>query len=129
MKVNVGKNYDYDEIRSVAKRKIDASAELARAKLTQTQPIQSVVYQMKVEEARSILKKEDASTPLIDAEVGITMPTREKIAQLVMMKYEQWKKDLGEVERLRISTKKQIDAAPNRKDIIDQIVSDTIFNV
>jgi hypothetical protein len=128
MKINVSKNYNYDELRKSAKQTIDMMAEQFRAQNVGVSAAQTVVYQSKLEEAKRVLAGDDTDCPLLSVEVGITAPTLEKVADLVILKDAVWKRTVGQIETVRLSRKRMIDAAPDNVFEIEKIVKNTSFS-
>ena len=81
-----------------------------------------VLHTEKTLEAREILASADpdpADFPLLAAERGLTAPTLQEVAQVVLEKHLSAKREMAEKERLRLSRKKAIRDADNQYAIDD----------
>jgi hypothetical protein len=116
-----------DQLRRVAKVRIDKEAELVRGAMTKHCVGQSEVYREKRHEAELFLGRypdaeqaeqaDAADWPLLSVEVGITAASMFEVAQIVSAKALARKRALAAIEALRLTAKRAIDAASTADDI------------
>ena len=93
---------------------IDASAEVNRLKYITPGAGQAMTYQQKVDEvcALALDSEPDAvNYPLLSAEVGITAPSLQEVAAVVLAAYQLWQQIGAAIEGTRLGAKAAIDAA------------------
>jgi hypothetical protein len=118
---------ELDQLKRIAKLRIDREAELARGALTTFGVGQSEVYREKRHEADLFMGRyadagqaaqaDAADWPLLSAEVGITAASMFEVAQIVSAKAQARKQALSAIEALRLAAKRAVDAASSRDDI------------
>lgn len=102
------------QARAAARAALSAHIEAARAALITDLPGQSMIYLAKEAEARSFLAEPEpdmADYPMLAAEVGITAPDAETLAQIWLNMADIWRNAAAGLEALRLSTAAAIDAA------------------
>lgn len=105
-----------DEIKTQLRAQLDYVAEAERLKYITPGAGQAMTYQAKAAEAKAFLAAADPDAsefPLLSAEVGITAPTLEGVAQIVSAAYEQWQLIGAAIEAARLGGKAAIEAAGN----------------
>ena len=116
---------ELDQLRRVAKIRIDREAELVRGALASPGVGQQEVYREKRHEAERFLSLYSDSTaqvpaadwPLLSAEVGITAASIFEVAQIINAKAQARKQALSAIEALRLAAKRAVDAASTKDDI------------
>jgi len=131
MKFNIKKDYDYNQLRTNAKRYIDSEAERARRRLTTDGAIMSMVYSSKLEEAKSYINDpdpDDSKYTFLCAELPITEGrSMISLANMIIEKNNLWKNQMARIERIRIERKKMIDVTQNDRVVIEKIANNTSF--
>jgi len=92
----------------------------ARTQLITDLPGQDMIYLAKEAEARAWVSETTpdlADYPLLAAEVGITAPDADQLAQLWLNMAALWRDAAAELEALRLSTKAAIEAAQTPAEI------------
>lgn len=103
-----------ETIRRSLKADIDAAAEAERGRYITPGSGQAMTYQAKADEARRYIERGGLGEyPLLNAEVGVTGETLQQVAQIVANLHAQWQIAGGLIERVRLSAKASIDAAPD----------------
>lgn len=117
---------DLDSMKVWAINAVDIAAERSRQAFLTPGDGQSYVYREKLVEARNIVDGRTDATPLIDAEVGITADNKQDIAKLIIDSGLKAVEQLADIEKIRLSAKKEIRASDNTDDI-REIVSNLNF--
>lgn len=102
------------DLKARLKASIDDAAEAERRKYITPGAGQAMTYMQKADEASRYLAagNPDASGyPLLSAEVGITAPTLQEVAQVVHAAYSQWQVIGAAIEAARLFVKAAIDEA------------------
>ncbi len=110
---------------AAAKAAVDAQAAKCRACCLTNGFGQEMLYLQKEAEARACVSDsapEAASYPLLAAEIGITGETLGEVAVAIIIRADEWRADAGAIEAVRLSAKRQIDAATSRAEI-DSIIT------
>ena len=118
MKVTFTK--DLTELKTLARAKIDSEAEAFRLQFITNGTGQAMAYQEKYEEALLVASGNiisDSDIPHILAEVGITAPTKEDVAQVVLNLQSIWKGISAKIEKARLTAKDAVDAAKSAAEI------------
>jgi len=129
MKISASKNYDYEKLRSDAKRHIDMMADHARSKFTTPGITQAAVYNAKLDQARRFLDMggEPETYPLLNNEVGITGPSISIVADMIIAKYNSWCRAVGHIEKVRLTRKQMVSAAADDIHVIKALAENTLF--
>lgn len=93
--------------RAAARAELAARIEAARTALITDLPGQSMIYMAKEAEARAFLAEPDpdlADYPMLSAEVGITAPDAETLAQIWLNMVVLWRSAAAGLEALRLTT-------------------------
>lgn len=112
--------------RARAMAKLSAWIAAARAQFITELPGQEMVYLAKEAEARAwvaAIAPVLADYPLLSAEVGITAPDAEQLAQLWLNMATLWRATAAELEALRLSTQAAILAAESEAEIAAVLLS------
>lgn len=107
---------DLDLVKDTLKGRVDAAAEQARQLLVTPGSSQAMVYQSKADEAARALADRNPPPgryPLLDASVGIDGETITEVAKVVTRKATELAKPLADIERVRLTAKAAITAAPD----------------
>lgn len=102
------------QAKATARAALSAHIEAARAALITDLPGQSMIYLAKEAEARAWLADpmpDLADYPMLSAEVGITAPDADSLAQLWLNMAVLWRGAAAGLEALRLSTAAAIEAA------------------
>lgn len=102
------------EAKAVAKRGLLEYITAARSALVTTLPAQDMIYLAKEAEAAAWVAADApdlADYPLLSAEVGISAPDADQLAQLWLNMSSMWRAAAAQLEALRLSRGAQIDAA------------------
>ncbi|NKC04297.1 hypothetical protein [Brucella haematophila] len=116
------------ELQANLKRDIDSKAEIERLKYITPGAGQAMTYQQKVAEARAFKAETDPNAteyPLMLSEVGITAPTINGVADVVLAAYAQWQQIGGAIEAIRLAAKRDIDTTTDKaaaRAIVDATV-------
>ncbi|MEW5727708.1 MAG: hypothetical protein AB1918_07775 [Pseudomonadota bacterium] len=94
-----------------AKAQVDAAAEAARQRWITPGAGQSMVYQQKATEARALKAGGAGPWPHLEAEVGITGPTADDVATIVLAMEDAWLGVSAQIEAQRLTAKRDITAA------------------
>ncbi len=112
------------QMRAEARRQIDAAAEAARGQYLTPGSGQAIVYTRKEEEARRLLAAvaagqaiDPAAYPHLAAEVGITAPTIEEVANVVVAMADAWSAISAQIEGIRLSAKAALAGAATPAEI------------
>ncbi|WP_052119851.1 hypothetical protein [Inquilinus limosus] len=120
---------DLVPLKEAAIAKIDAEAEIARSRYLTDGVGQTLVYQLKIEEATAVVRADQADIsrgafPVLFAEVGITVPETGveaddiyAVAQVVLNVRAQWQTAVAGIEGLRLSAKRNITEASTPREI------------
>ncbi|UZD70819.1 hypothetical protein [Brucella sp. JSBI001] len=114
-------------IKAGLKVEIDALAENERLKYITPGNGQAMTYQQKVTEAQAFKAATDPQPeafPMLSSEVGITAPTIDEVADVVLAAYAQWQQIGAAIEAIRLGAKRDIDAAEDEaaaRAIVDAI--------
>lgn len=111
---------DLTEEKITAKAAIDAGAEAFRLQFITSGAGQAMAYQEKYEEASLLMREpavDDSEIPHIIAEVGITAPTKEEVAQVILNLQSIWKGISAKIEKTRLTAKDAVDAAKSAAEI------------
>ncbi len=115
-----GLSVPINDLRAAAKAAVDAAAEAYRLTYITPGAGQAMAYTQKRAEAQAYLADTDltaAECPHIYAEIGITGPTAEAVAQTVVAMHAAWQVKSAEIERKRLAAKAAIDAAETAEAI------------
>lgn len=102
------------QAKAAASAELAARIEAARTALITDLPGQSMIYMAKEAEARAFLAEPEpdmANYPMLAAEVGITAPDAETLAQIWLNMAAIWRNAAAQLEALRLSTAAAIEAA------------------
>ncbi|MDD1499632.1 hypothetical protein PVA19_14505 [Agrobacterium sp. CNPSo 3708] len=102
------------DLKARLKASIDDTAEAERRKYITQGAGQAMTYMRKADEASRYIAatNPDASGyPLLSAEVGITAPTMQEVAQVVHAAYSQWQIISAAIEAARLATKAAIESS------------------
>lgn len=114
-------------IKSALKQDVDRAAEAERLKYITPGSGQAMTYQQKVDEARALksaINPQSADFPVLSSEVGITAPTLNEVADIVLAAFAQWQQIGAGIEAVRLGVKRDIDAAADEtaaRAIVDAI--------
>ena len=100
---------------------IDTAAETERAKYITPGSGQAMVYQRKLVEAGAVLSGADGPFPHLEAEIGITAPTLDGVAESVLTMEAQWAQVSAVIEAARLSAKAGIRACTT-VEAVDQVL-------
>lgn len=102
------------QLKATLNTKIDVAAENERLKYITPGEGQAMTYQQKVEEARAYkaaVSPNATDYPVLSSEVGITAPTLDDVADIVLAAFAQWQKIGAAIESIRLGAKREINAA------------------
>ena len=102
------------QAKAAARAELAARIEAARTALITDLPGQSMIYMAKEAEARAFLAEPDpdlADYPMLSAEVGITAPDAQALAQIWLNMAVLWRSAAAGLEALRLTTAAVIEAA------------------
>jgi hypothetical protein len=105
---------------AAAKAAVDAAAAGQRASRLTDGFGQEMLYLQKEAEARACAADaapDTASYPLLAAEVGLTGATLAEVAVAVIIRADECRADMADIEAVRLSAKQQIDAASSTAEI------------
>lgn len=103
---------DLDAVKADLKWAVDTNAEKERGRYLTAGSGQAMTYQAKAAEAiRYDATGGVGEYPFLSCEVGITGATLEDVAAVVLDMHNQWQAIGGEIERVRLLAKAQIDLA------------------
>ncbi len=108
------------EAKDSARQRLTASIRGARTAMITDLPGQDMIYLAKLTEAAAwttAVDPDPADYPLLSAEVGITAPTADELAQLWLNMGQLWRAAAAQLEALRMSTGAAIDAAETPEDV------------
>jgi len=111
---------DLTNLKTLAKVSIDDGAEAFRLQFITNGTGQAMAYQEKYEEALLVTSGDiitDDQIPHILAEVGITAPTKEDVAQVILNLQSIWKGISAKIEKARLTAKDAVDAAKSAAEI------------
>lgn len=119
---------DIEEVREDALAQLSEFVEKARRKYVTKGATQDAIYMRKEAEARRYLalKREPndlSDFPLIAEEIGLLASTAKEVAELWLAKATESTAALAQIEKLRLSTKREIEAAENI-DAIQKAMAD-----
>jgi hypothetical protein len=103
-----------------AKQRIDVDAETFRLNFITPGSGQSMTYEEKYQEAMAFLANpniDEEHIPHIVLEIGITAPTKQGVAEVIVGMRNQWKLLSAKIDAARLAAKKAVDEAANPADI------------
>lgn len=103
-----------DAIKASLKSTVDSLAEVERLKYITPGNGQAMTYQQKVTEAqgfKAATNPQPEDFPMLSSEVGITAPTLDEVADIILAAYGQWQLIGAAIEAIRLGAKRDIDAA------------------
>ena len=106
-----------EAVRAASAAAVDAAAESARLRFITPGAGQAMVYQQKAAEARAILAGGDGPFPHLLAEVGITAPTLDEVANVVMAMENAWLAVSAAIEAKRLAGKRDIAQAQSQAEV------------
>lgn len=113
-------------LKTALKAQIDSLAEDERLKYITPGVGQAMTYQQKVDEARAFKSDpQSGGFPVLSSEVGITAPTLNEVADIVLAAFAQWQQIGATIESIRLGAKRDIDAAEDEttaRAIVDAVV-------
>lgn len=109
---------DYAPLKVEIERRIDAAAEVVRARFATSLPLQVGTYLMKEAAARRWLADPAASTVMLQPEATGRGMTLTALAAEVIARYEQWAVASGLIEGARWTAKTRLAAATNLAGIV-----------
>lgn len=118
---------DLSSVKSALKQAVDAGAETERLKYITPGEGQAMTYQQKVTEAQAFkaaANPKAADYPILSSEVGITAPTLDEVADIVLAAFAQWQQIGAAIEAIRLGAKRDIGAAEDEtsaRAIVDAI--------
>lgn len=101
-------------LRDRLKREIDSAAEAARLRYITPGAGQAMTYQQKIDEVWALAQDAEPTPenyPLLAAEIGITAPSLDEVAAVVLAAYQQWRVIGRAIEAARLAGKKAISDA------------------
>lgn len=107
-------------------QRINATIGAVRQRFITTAPGQEMIYLSKETEARACIAEADpdpADYPLLAAEIGITAPDLQSVAQTVMNLAAIWRLIGAQLEQIRLLTSAQISAATS-VEAVNAVVTD-----
>lgn len=105
---------DLASFKTLLKSQVDEDAEAERKKYITPGEGQAMTYQRKVEEAkRAVLEEEPAASdyPMLAASIDVDGATVKEVAAIVLQMDAAWAVVGSEIENIRLTAKKAIDAA------------------
>jgi hypothetical protein len=105
---------DIGGLRAAMKDGVDADAEACRLRYLTRGAGQAMVYQQKAAEADALLaaggEADPADYPILAASVGVEADTLQAVAELVIATRSQWTQIAAQIEAVRLSAKRDLDA-------------------
>lgn len=127
MKITITPEQALAPVRSAAIEEINSLVATVRGRIITDLPGQQMIYLRKEAEARAWVADpapDLANYPLLAAEVGVTAPDADQLAQIWLNQSWLWAGVLAPtLERLRMSAVNAVQAADNRAKVTEAVVS------